>query len=272
MSSNYALILVWPLIISLPLLLTHNNLYSAVFPSSYFVTEPTDYWSNSDGIWPSPCGLTLGIMAVVIGQLFTLLYFIVWRNGSLGSLETIQKEGAPKYVVLDGLLSHLAQPEGFVMLGGYLILSWMFGLMPSTYYSFSGGINWFHVIAQLLVQDFIQYLMHILEHNLHKTFYQLSHKPHHRFTNPKLFDAFNGSITDTLVMILIPLIFTARLVPANVWSYMTFGTIYANWLCLIHSEYKHSWDFAFQIFGLGTPADHHVHHKLFKYNFGHLFM
>lgn len=24
--------------------------------------------------------------------------------------------------------------------------------------------------------------------------------------------------------------------------------------------------------GFGTAADHHVHHKLFKYNFGHLFM
>jgi len=24
--------------------------------------------------------------------------------------------------------------------------------------------------------------------------------------------------------------------------------------------------------GVGTAADHHVHHKLFKYNYGHLFM
>jgi hypothetical protein len=24
--------------------------------------------------------------------------------------------------------------------------------------------------------------------------------------------------------------------------------------------------------GIGTAADHHVHHKLFKYNFGHIFM
>lgn len=23
---------------------------------------------------------------------------------------------------------------------------------------------------------------------------------------------------------------------------------------------------------MGTPADHHVHHKLFKYNYGHIFM
>lgn len=95
---------------------------------------------------------------------------------------------------------------------------------------------------------------------------------HHRFTNPKLFDAFNGSPGDTFLMILIPLMVTARIVPANVWSYMTFGSLYANWLCLIHSEYKHAWDRAFSWLGLGTAADHHVHHKLFVYNFGHLFM
>mmetsp|Transcript_22601 Transcript_22601/g.39024 ORF Transcript_22601/g.39024 Transcript_22601/m.39024 type:complete len:96 (+) Transcript_22601:2-289(+) len=73
-------------------------------------------------------------------------------------------------------------------------------------------------------------------------------------------------------MILIPLFLTARLVNANVWSYMTFGSLYANWLCLIHSEFVMPWDGIFRSLGMGTPADHHVHHKLFKYNFGHLFM
>ena len=34
-------------------------------------------------------------------------------------------------------------------------------------------------------------------------FYRKSHKPHHRFTNPKLFDAFNGSPADTFCMILV---------------------------------------------------------------------
>eukprot|EP01035_Chromulina_nebulosa_P019974 gene19974-25943_t len=109
------------------------------------------------------------------------------------------------------------------MLGGYLIGTWMFGLMPASYYSFSG------------------------EHRLDPRLYKASHKPHHRFTNP-------------------------RIVPANVWSYMAFGSLYANWLTLIHSEYSHPWDSLFRKIGFGTAADHHVHHKLFVYNFGHLFM
>ena len=76
---------------------------------------------------------------------------------------------------------------------------------------------------------------------IHPYIYQQSHKPHHFITNPRLFDAFNGSVTDTVCMILIPLLICAGIVPANVWSYMTFGSLYANWLCLIHSEYHHVW-------------------------------
>jgi lathosterol oxidase len=79
-------------------------------------------------------------------------------------------------------------------------------------------------------------------------------------------------MADTILMILVPLMITARLVNANVWSYMAFGSLYANWLTMIHAEYAHPWDGLFRRLGLGTAADHHVHHKLFKYNFGHLFM
>ena len=265
--------LVWPSIVTLPLILTTGNFYQTVFPSTWYDDKPTDYWQTVEkGKWPLPLGLILGILAVVVGQLFTILYFALRRFGYMGTLVSVQKEGATKYELLEGISTHLFQPEGFVMLGGYLIGTWMFGLMPASYYSFSGGINWIHVAAQLLLQDFVQYLMHLLEHRASANFYRLSHKPHHRFTNPRMFDAFNGSPTDTCVMILVPLVITARLINANVWSYMAFGSLYANWLTLIHAEYVHPWDSLFQALGLGTAADHHVHHKLFVSNFGHLFM
>ena len=145
--------------------------------------------------------------------------------------------------------------------------------MPASYYSFEGGIQWKELGICLVIQDGIQYLMHRLEHDLSATFYQKSHKPHHRFINPRLFDAFNGSLADTLCMIILPLYITANLVrTANVWTYMAFGSSYACWLTLIHSEYAFPWDSVFRRLGLGTPGDHHVHHKFFKYNFGHLFM
>lgn len=264
--------LVWPSLAFVPLVLTYENFYERIFPAHLFDVSPTDYWNHPEKVWPSPVGLSLGLLAVVVGQVFTLIYFYFKRNACLGNKKNaIQKEGARPYDFKEGLTTHLSQPEGFVLLGGYLILSWMTGLMPASYYSFSGGINWKHVFMQLLIQDFIQFSMHGVEH-IFKSLYRVSHKPHHRFTNPRLFDAFNGSLVDTLLMILVPLVITARLVDANVWSYMAFGSIYANWLTLLHSEYPHVWDSLFLLIGFGTPADHHVHHKLFTYNYGHLFM
>ena len=323
MESSVISALLWGSIPALPLVFTTQNTYEKVFPAGWYDVGPRDSWNTS--IWPSPLGLTLGLLAVVVGQIFVLLYFWARRSGYLGKLTAIQKEGAPPYDFNEGLTTHLGQPEGFVMLGGYLIAYWMLGLMPASYYSFGGGINWVHVMVQLLIQDFVQYLMHVLEHKLDPRLYKASHKPHHRFTNPRLFDAFNGSPTDTLLMILLPLLViefipflvfvavslslpllssylrsdcfthslththlfihfcllnmvlfffqvTSRCVNANVWSYMAFGSLYANWLTLIHAEYAHPWDWLFRCIGFGTAADHHVHHKLFNYNFGHLFM
>ena len=204
--------LVWPGIVALPLVLTYKELYRDVFPADWYDSVPRDFWYANRNVWPSPVGLSLGLGAVVVGQFFMLIYFCYRRGGYLGQLKAIQKEGARPYELLEGLFTHLSQPEGFVLLGGYLIGTWMFGLMPASYYSFSGGINWLHVVAQLLIQDLTQYVMHYLEHaSLHwyAKIYINSHKPHHRFTNPRLFDAFNGSLADTFLMILVRLFFCA---------------------------------------------------------------
>ena len=185
----------WSAIITVPLVLTSNDIYKQVFPAEWYDSSPRDSWNNPT--YPSPLGLSLGILAVVVGQIFVLLYFWLRRSGHLGQTTSVQKGGAPPYVFTEGLATHLGQPEGFVMLGTYLIGTWMFGLMPASYYSFQGGINWSHVALQLLAQDGIQYLMHLVEHKLDPRLYKASHKPHHKFTNPKLFDAFNGSATGT---------------------------------------------------------------------------
>lgn len=179
---------------------------------------------------------------------------------------------APQYEFREGVITHLSQPEGFVLLGGYLCGTWLTSMMPESYYSFEGGVDWGRTFACLLLQDFVQCSMHLMEHKLSPKLYQLSHKPHHRFTNPRLFDAYNGSLADTFFMILVPLYITACVIHCNVWTYMAFGSLFANWLTLIHSEYSHPWDPVFRAIGFGTPADHHVHHKLFILNFSHLFM
>jgi sterol desaturase/sphingolipid hydroxylase (fatty acid hydroxylase superfamily) len=266
---------VWPAICALPLVLAGDARYRSVFPSAWFDEEPQRHpvgaYGYSDPMSVKPLGLTLGILAVAVGQVFVLIYHALRREQWLGATRRVQNQDR-EYEYFEGLKTHLSQPEGFALIGGYLIGSWMLGWMPASYYSFAGGINWCHVAAQLLLQDGIQYIMHIGEHKVSSWIYRNSHKPHHRFTNPRLFDAFNGSLTDTLLMIIVPFLVVVRIVPANVWSYMTFGSIYANWLVLIHSEYAHPWDAVFRKIGFGTASDHHVHHRFFVFNYGHLFM
>lgn len=201
-------------------------------------------------------GLFLGLLSIVTGHCVMLIYLCLQsRNAKV------------QYNFKDALINHVTKVEGFLLLGGYLISSWFF--MPITYHSSAGGIQWGYVALQLLVQDSIQYIVHVCEHRAE--IYRF-HKAHHRYINPTFFIAFHGSIADTFFMIIIPLAITAHIVPANMWSYMTFGTIYANWLVIIHSEYEHPWDSLFKRIGFGTSADHHIHHKLLRYNYGHLFM
>jgi alternative squalene epoxidase len=265
--------LVWPSMFVLPISMTLEGSplhYSKIFPSSWYEYDPSDPLAT-----PKPLGLTLGILAVAVGQLLNLFIFFFFKYGYLSHGKeplSIQTKGARSYQFFEGLATHLSQPEGFVLLAGYLAGTWMFKLMPAEYYSFEGGIDWWKTFLCLTVQDGIQYVMHRLEHDASPAFYRWSHKPHHRFTNPRLFDAFNGSVLDTICMILIPLYATANLVHCNVWTYMAFGSAYANWLVLIHCEYTFPWDRIFHLVGFGTPADHHVHHAFFKYNFGHTFM
>ena len=254
-------LILWPLILSVPLLLQHT--YRDVFRE--------DWYDYSRG--PKPLGLCLGLLAVAVGQVFVLCYqYLRWTGSKYtGRLVPVQPNEYRVYDYKEAAQEHLSQPEGFALIGGYLTVTWMLHLMPASYYSFEGGVEWGKVAACLLLQDLLQYGMHRAEHKVSKAFYRASHEPHHDFTNPRLFDAFNGSFADTLFMIVLPLFTTKSIVHCNVWSYMAFGTLYANWLCLIHSETHHPWDWLFQAVGMGTAADHHVHHKLFTYNYGHLF-
>lgn len=225
-----------------------------------------------DQEWPSPIGLSLGIASVALVQIFVVLPYY-WLLRHVFTLPFIQQKRSKANLkpFWPAILRHLSQPEGFLMLGAYLSGTWMYRVLPDSYYSFEGGVNMSHVLAQLLITDAAQTVMHMAEHEL-KHFYRKSHKPHHFFTSPQLVDAFDGSFYDTLFMILVPLSITSHLVHCNVWSYMAFGTIYGNYLCLIHSEYALPWGRFFRRLGIGTAADHHVHHKLFNRNFGHLFM
>ena len=237
---------------------------------------------NNNLQWRNPRGLIYGLLSVALGQIFIIIpYYYLLRKEYI-QRPFIQKKNKKKQdknddgknnnkTFFEEMKNHLFQPEGFFLLGTYLSVTWIFNFMPDTYYNLEEPVNLLHVLLQLLVVDFFQTIMHFGEHYI-ANFYIKSHKPHHVFKSPRLFDAFDGSFMDTICMILIPLYITANIVHTNMWSYALFGTIYGNYLCLIHSEYSHIFDPIFRFIGVGTAGDHHVHHKLFKYNYGHLFM
>ena len=223
--------------------------------------------NNFNHSFPSSLGLLMGIGAVFTGQIVVLIYhyicnILVKFDDSI----LIQNNKIVKNFKQD-ISRHFKSGEISLLLF-YLTFTWMFKLIPPTYYIMDNvRINWINVFRQLILIDFLMYVNHISEHY----FYNTSHNFHHRWANPTIFNAFNASIKDVMILIIFPLYITTNLIHTNTWTYMTFGTIYSSYLMLIHSEYKHPWDDLFRVFGIGTGTDHHVHHLKYKWNFGHFF-
>lgn len=238
--------------------------------------EATAVWFEQHGL-AEPWGLLAGLGGVAVGQVIVILYHLYRREKS--KKITIQGK-QPAYELSTDLQDHFGSPESVLMLAAYLSLAWFgylplpFGWnqLPESYFNWNAPLNPFNVILQLLLTDFGMFLMHLGEHKISSTFYGLSHKPHHKWINPQLFNAFNGTVSDTFTMILIPLHITCQCLRfCSLYDYIAFGVIYSNYLMLIHSEYPHVWDPVLRMLGVGTPADHHVHHAKFLFNFGHIF-
>lgn len=156
--------------------------------------------------WPDPVGLMSGIFAVICGQIVVLCYHY-WHVHFCGS-RRIQTQDVHPSPFWPGTLSHLSQPEGFILLGGYLTGTWMFNLMPKTYYRWEGGFNISHIATQvdtsfpaslatnmcfdelvaiqLVINDFLQTMMHYgVSHTVPWTALICTNKPSnsHRSTN-----------------------------------------------------------------------------------------
>eukprot|EP01128_Nolandella_sp_AFSM9_P005150 TRINITY_DN2450_c0_g1_i2.p1 TRINITY_DN2450_c0_g1~~TRINITY_DN2450_c0_g1_i2.p1 ORF type:complete len:307 (+),score=30.79 TRINITY_DN2450_c0_g1_i2:109-921(+) len=226
-------------------------------------------WMVSKGL-ASPRGLLTGLLAVLVLQVVTFAYYFVVRV--IVKPPTIRKKDPPESTLLTDLWGHIAAPESFAMVFSYLVGTWIFWLMPASYYDIESPVNWLHVALQFLCVDFWTFVDHLIEHNW-PALYRRSHKSHHKFNNPKLYNAFNGSVPDTLSLILIPLFITLQTCRfATCWSFVAFGALYATQFTLIHCEFAHPWEYAFRYLGIGTAWDHNVHHSLVKYNYGHFFM
>eukprot|EP00520_Triparma_pacifica_P019077 CAMPEP_0118631704 /NCGR_PEP_ID=MMETSP0785-20121206/46_1 /TAXON_ID=91992 /ORGANISM="Bolidomonas pacifica, Strain CCMP 1866" /LENGTH=316 /DNA_ID=CAMNT_0006522411 /DNA_START=72 /DNA_END=1019 /DNA_ORIENTATION=+ len=268
---------------TVPLTLTF---YPSVYAYVYSTTDPYSV--------PNWMGLVTGLFSVLVSQMIVCLYGYFKglvgeqvkeggegkRNSRVWHMLPVQKKEYKGEILgyKEALFAHLTNPEGFLLLGGYLIIYWMSGMMNESYYNMKPVVpSVRNVFGQLALVDFLQYAAHRLEHIAPTWIYVASHKPHHRHHNPNLFQAFDGSVADTVLMILVPLLGTSVIMgelgaKVTVWEYMTFGSLYSSHLCLIHSNTPHRFDLLHRLVGVGTSWDHHVHHSMFKYNYGHLFM
>jgi len=212
----------------------------------------------------------MGLLAVLVGQIVVFFYYAFMRF--VIRPKSIQYRPPPDSTLVDDLWAHVSAPESFLIMIAYLSLTWMFSIMPASYYDLDASVNWLHVLIQFLVVDFWTFVDHLIEHNL-PALYKRSHKFHHVFKTPKIYNAFNGAIPDTITLILIPLVLTSQICRnVNCWSYMAFGSLYASIFTLIHCEFSHPWDHLFRVLYFGTAWDHIIHHALFVYNYGHFFM
>mmetsp|Transcript_2545 Transcript_2545/g.3906 ORF Transcript_2545/g.3906 Transcript_2545/m.3906 type:complete len:340 (+) Transcript_2545:201-1220(+) len=238
----------------------------------YHVVERTMRYRNTP--WPDAFGLGCGIGSVMIAQLCLVFYQYVRReiikDPSMLNPRIQIKPTPYERTFWADVKHHLSNPGAFLLMLPYLCITWMFRLMPESYYDYDKPMQWSNVLFQLLMVDLFTYTFHVLEHAL-PDFYKISHKPHHRFVNPHLFNAFDGSTADTVTLILFPLFTTAQLLHVSNWDYIVFGTVYSSHFMLIHSEYVNPFDYILKYFYVNVPEDHHVHHAAFNYNFGHFF-
>lgn len=231
--------------------------------------------------FPNAVGLMTGITSVAIGQVLIILYHYVRSEVMFKNENATATSGKDNTIQLKPIMyhplgffyevkGHFARPEAFVMLGTYLSATWMLNLMPESYYDWDGAVDWKMVLLKLLFVDILTYSNHLTEHRV-PAIYKHGHKPHHKFKNPQIFDAFNGSNLDTLVLIVFPLFTGAQLFNLNNWSYVVFGTVYASYLMMIHSEFPHGYDAFLRTLGVYVAEDHHVHHAQFTFNYSHFF-
>jgi len=139
--------------------------------------------------YPNPDGLLCGLAGAGIGQICCVAYQYLRRQVLLKSsskkLIQLRKLEYSRSFVQD-VLAHMQRVELFLLVP-YLSLTWMFSLMPESYYDIESPCNFFHVLVQLLVVDFFTYVFHVGEHTISR-WYILTHKAHHKFTNPQLFN------------------------------------------------------------------------------------
>lgn len=137
------------------------------------------------------------------------------------------------------------------------------GVLPETVRTQGGGLSATDVVSLLVLQDFLQYLVHVAEHKANCA----SHRIHHTRTHPKTADAFHAGLLDIALQLFSPLFVSIWCVRPTQESLTAFGALYALWLQWIHDDCAASLKCRSRF--MVTPFYHRTHHAHPTKNFGH---
>jgi hypothetical protein len=183
-------------------------------------------------------GLFLGYQWVALSNIAVLVWHAIWRKSGYAKPTNFSRP-LPQLDWAAQIKKHLTNPEGYVMLVLYLATVWHFDLLPAAYYDEQGSVSWPSVFLQLLIVDFLGFLMHKMEHGKRRVLQPLliltarsrssapyrqgrfykglrwfkrdaepvvlipGHNQHHRYTSPVIFDAFSGSLYEPFHFLLV---------------------------------------------------------------------
>tara|TARA_B100002052_G_scaffold270461_1_gene270656 strand:+ start:372 stop:947 length:576 start_codon:yes stop_codon:yes gene_type:complete len=137
-------------------------------------------------------------------------------------------------------------------------------LLPPSMEHAQGHVDLARFVALALVQDAVQFVLHLLEHRLRLS----SHATHHLRVRPSAGDAFKAAPLDALLQLLGPLLISLWAVRPSRETAIAFGAFYSLWLQHIHSD--GAWAQSLRSVVFVTPQYHRRHHLTPHTNFGHL--
>ena len=201
-----------------------------------------------------------GILSIFFGQTIIIIYdYFIKLNSNKFNLD----------IYKNNIIKHISNIEGLFLLTSYLIITWKFELLPKSYYIMDFNIEYNKLLFFSLIQDFLQCIVHYLEHKIF--IIRKYHEHHHIYIIPNIYNAFDGSISDTFLMILIPLYTTTNIIHINTITYIIFGSFYSMHLFLIHADYDHIWDKYLPYIGIMNAKCHRIHHQKRIYNYSHIY-
>lgn len=127
-----------------------------------------------------------------------------------------------------------------------------------------GLVSLYNLVCMAVLQDGIQFAIHVGEHRCHLR----SHNIHHKNVHPCSLNAFQTGWVDAIVQLIVPLGVTLWAIRPNKTTAGVFGAWYSLWLQWIHADDPASLKLHSRVFV--TPAFHRRHHTHPYTNLGHV--